>query len=81
WIATVPPTVQLCREYFGLENSSIVYGWIFASHMIGAAVAAGFAGAIREFEGSYNTAWITAAILCLVATASLLLLWRRKVSV
>jgi MFS family permease len=74
WIATVPPTVQLCREYFGLANSSIIYGWVFASHMVGAAIAATFAGAIREIQGSYNVAWITAAVLCLAAAASILLL-------
>jgi predicted MFS family arabinose efflux permease len=74
WIATVPPTVQLCREYFGLNNSSIIYGWVFASHMVGAAVAATFAGAIRQAQGSYNIAWITAAVLCLLAAASFYLL-------
>ena len=70
WIATVPPTVQLCRKYFGLDNTGVVYGWVFASHMIGAAVAAWFAGAIREQQGSYFIAWITAAVLCLVAAAA-----------
>ncbi len=74
WIATVPPTVQLCREYFGLANSSIIYGWVFASHMVGAAIAASFAGAIRQTQGSYTIAWITAAILCLCAAFSILLL-------
>jgi MFS family permease len=74
WIATVPPTVELCRRYFGLTNSSVVYGWVFASHMIGAAIAAAFAGVIRDVQGDYYIAWITAAVLCLVASASVLLL-------
>ena len=82
WIATVPPTVQLCREHFGLANSSIIYGWVFASHMVGAAIAAWFAGAIRETQGSYTIAWVTAAVLCLLAAASVFLLRRQgKVSV
>jgi len=67
WIATVPPTVELCRRYFGLQNSALVYGWVFASHMIGAALASGFAGWIRQYQGDYFIAWITAAVLCLVA--------------
>ena len=25
WVATVPPTMALCREHFGLERSSIVF--------------------------------------------------------
>ena len=74
WIATVPPTVELCRRYFGLTNSSVVYGWVFASHMVGAAIAAAFAGVIRDVQGDYFIAWITAAVLCLVASASVLLL-------
>lgn len=74
WIATVPPTVELCRRYFGLTNSPVIYGWVFASHMVGAAVAASFAGVIRDTQGDYYIAWITAAVLCIVASASVLLL-------
>jgi MFS family permease len=78
WIATVPPTIELCRRYFGAAQSPSVYGWVFASHMVGAAIAAAFAGAIRESQGSYFIAWITAAVLCLVAAGSVLLLRRIK---
>jgi len=79
WIATVPPTVELCRKYFGLEKSPLIYGWVFASHMIGAAIAAWFAGAIRDTQGDYYIAWITAAVLCLAAAAaSALLLGSRR---
>lgn len=74
WIATVPPTVELCRRYFGLTNSPVVYGWVFASHMIGAAIAAAFAGVVRDIQGDYYIAWITAAVLCLAASAAVLLL-------
>lgn len=69
WIATVPPTVELCRRYFGVANSGLVYGWVFASHMVGAAIAAAYAGWIRQYEGDYFIAWITAAVLCLGAAA------------
>jgi sugar phosphate permease len=69
WVATVPPTVALCREYFGLARSGVVFGWVFAAHMIGAAVAAQFAGAVRELTGTYSPAWWTAGGLCLVAAA------------
>ncbi len=74
WIATVPPTIQLCREHFGLARSGVVYGWVFASHMIGAGVAAAFAGWIRDSQGSYTIAWYTAAGLCLIAAASMFLI-------
>ncbi|MEO0067133.1 MAG: hypothetical protein RJB63_258 [Actinomycetota bacterium] len=78
WIATVPPTIELCRRYFGRAQSPSVYGWVFAAHMVGAAIAASFAGAIREAQDSYFIAWITAAVLCLVAAGSVLLLRRIK---
>lgn len=81
WIATVPPTVELCRRYFGLEVSAVVYGWVFTAHMVGAAIAASFAGWIRVAEGSYFIAWITAGILCLAATATTLVLSRKRYQV
>jgi MFS family permease len=74
WIATVPPTLELIRNYFGLEKTGIIWGWVFAAHMVGASVAALFAGVIRDVQGSYFIAWITAAVLCLFATASMALI-------
>jgi len=76
WIATVPPTIELCRRYFGVAKSGVVFGWVFASHMVGAAVASVFAGLIRDAQGSYFIAWITAAVLCVVATIGILTLRR-----
>lgn len=67
WVATVPPTMALCREQFG-SRASIAFGWIFASHQIGAAVIAGVAGIVRDQFGDYAAAWYGAGLLCLVAT-------------
>ena len=77
WVATVPPTVALCRQHFGLERSGVVFGWVFASHMVGAGVAASFAGWIRTERGDYFVAWMTAGALCLAAAALCLLVPRR----
>ncbi|NRQ49422.1 MFS transporter [Aeromicrobium stalagmiti] len=66
WVATVPPTVALCREIFG-DDGTIVFGWVFASHQIGAAAAAFAAGVIRDQTGSYSLAWFGGAGLCAVA--------------
>lgn len=71
WVATVPPTVQLCREAFGLERSGILYGWVFASHMVGAGAAATFSGWVRQSHGDYNIAWFVAAALAMAASASI----------
>jgi MFS family permease len=80
WIATVPPTIELIRRYFGLAQTGIVWGWVFASHMVGAGIAAAYAGIIRDLQGSYFIAWITAAVLCLAAAAAFFLLRNDNVS-
>ena len=66
WVATVPPTVALCREYFG-DRAGIVFGWVFAAHQVGAAAAATVAGLVRDEFGDYAYAWIGGAVLCVVA--------------
>ena len=66
WVATVPPTAALCREVYG-EAGSVVFGWVFAAHQIGAAVVSVGAGVIRDVTGQYTMAWVGAASLCLVA--------------
>ncbi len=63
WVATVPPTIVLCRDFFG-SRSPVVFGWVFASHQLGAAVAAAGAGWIRDLQGTYDLAFYLAAGLC-----------------
>ncbi|MGV1033651.1 MAG: MFS transporter [Microbacteriaceae bacterium] len=66
WVATVPPTVALCREKFG-SRGTVVYGWVFTAHQIGAAAGALGAGMVREQLGSYTLAWMGGAALCALA--------------
>ncbi|WP_372495507.1 MFS transporter [Saccharopolyspora soli] len=68
WVATVPPTMALCREHFG-PRASVVFGWVFASHQVGAAAIASIAGVVRDQFGDYAAAWYGAGLLCLLATA------------
>jgi predicted MFS family arabinose efflux permease len=68
WVATVPPTAALCRRAFG-SDGTIVFGWVFASHQLGAAVASSVAGVVRDTTGEYTLAWFGAAGLCVVAAA------------
>jgi predicted MFS family arabinose efflux permease len=81
WVATVPPTVRLTSEAFGRENTGVIYGWIGASHQLGASAAAFSAGAIRTFSGDYQLAFWIAGVLCLAAGASFLMLGRRTFGV
>jgi MFS family permease len=68
WVATVPPTIVLCRDYFG-SRSPVVFGWVFASHQLGAAVAAAGAGWLRDLNGGYDVAFYLAGGLCFAAAA------------
>ncbi|WP_307613407.1 MFS transporter [Pseudarthrobacter sp. W1I19] len=66
WVATVPPTAAICRETFGADGS-VVFGWVFAAHQLGAAAAALAAGVIRDSTGQYTYAWFGAAAMCTIA--------------
>jgi sugar phosphate permease len=77
WVATVPPTVRLTSEVFGRENTGVIYGWIGASHQLGASMAALGAGAIRTLLGDYRMAFWVASALCLMAGAAFVTVGRR----
>ncbi len=76
WVATVPPTAALCREIFG-DRGTIVFGWVFAAHQLGAAAAALGAGVIRDSFGTYTYAWWGGAALCAIAAVLSIAVRRR----
>jgi sugar phosphate permease len=67
YIATVPPTVALVADRFGQHNVGIVYGWVFAAHMVGAAIAAWVAGVVRDSVGDYAVAFVAAGWIAIIA--------------
>jgi sugar phosphate permease len=78
WVATVPPTVALTADTFGLERAGVVFAWVFAAHQLGAAFAAWAAGASRGWFGSYTFAFISGGVLCLLAAGLSLRIDRRQ---
>lgn len=78
WIATVPPTVKLVGATFGKERAGMVFGWVFAGHQLGAAVAAYGAGRVRTLMMTYNPALFAAGAACLVAALMVLAIQRRQ---
>jgi predicted MFS family arabinose efflux permease len=76
YIATVPPTVALAADRFGRQNIGTVYGWVFAAHQGGAAVAAYAGGYIREQVGDYGPAFLGAGLAALVAAMAVLAITR-----
>jgi predicted MFS family arabinose efflux permease len=77
WVATVPPTITITTETFGLRDGPIIYGWVFTAHQLGGATVATAAGVIRTATGGYELAFLASGLLCLGA-AGLSLLIRRS---
>ncbi|MDB5848057.1 MAG: transporter, partial [Rhodoferax sp.] len=67
WVATVPPTVKLVSATFDKERAGMIFGWVFAGHQLGGAVAAYGAGLTRTVMLSYSPALYAAGAACIVA--------------
>jgi len=67
WFATVPPSMAITADTFGRQNVGKVYGWIFMSHQIGAAIMASAAGALRTWMGDYQFAFFSGGFIAMIA--------------
>ena len=76
WVATVPPTVMLARQIMGPARGIVIYGWVFAAHQLGGAVAAYGAAVLRIKFGNYALAFYIAGILCILASLAVLQIGR-----
>ncbi|WP_343245855.1 MFS transporter, partial [Streptomyces sp. SID5785] len=74
-VATIPPTLALCRARFG-HAAPVVFGWVSAAHQVGAGAVAFGGGAVRDAFGSYDPVWVGVAGLC--AGAAVLVLVTRR---
>ena len=45
----------------------VIYGWLFAGHQLGGAIAAQGAARLRDWTGSYKLSFIIGGIFCLIA--------------
>jgi MFS family permease len=77
WIATVPPTLAIANKVFGTTRAPVLFGWIAASHQIGAAAAAFFAGASRTATGSYLDSFVIAGFVAVGAALLALMIGRK----
>jgi len=68
WVATVPPTILLCRSVLGPERGTVVYGWVFAAHQIGGSIAALGAGIARVKFGDYALAFYASGLACIAVS-------------
>ena len=68
WVATVPPTVMLCRSILGPDRATVIYGWVFAAHQIGGSIAALGAAVVRVKFGDYAAAFYISGALCFITS-------------
>jgi predicted MFS family arabinose efflux permease len=68
WVATVPPTVLLCRQVLGPDKGAIIYGWVFAAHQVGGSIAALGAALLRVKFGDYASAFYITGLLCVITS-------------
>ena len=67
WFSTVPPTVSLTAEIYGVRHMGTLVGLIFASHQIGGALSIYLAGRLFDLSGSYTAIYLLDIALLLVA--------------
>ena len=80
WIATVPPTIKLAGQAFGPQKAGMLFGWIFAGHQLGGAVAAYGAGLSRTLLLTYTPALFAAGTACVLAALAVFLIRRSETS-
>ena len=67
WLGTVPLTSGLVAKFFGVQYLSMLYGFVFMFHQIGAFLGAWGAGYAFDVFGSYDAVWIASIALGLFA--------------
>lgn len=74
YISTVPPTTTLTANIYGRFSVGELSGWIFFAHQVGSALGAAGAGWIFELTGSYSPAFVSAAVMALLAAGMALMI-------
>lgn len=68
WLATVPLTISLTTDFYGLKKSGTLNGIVFMSHQIGGSVGIQFGGIMRDISGSYVLPFAIGALLLVIAS-------------
>ena len=63
---------------FGSQKAPVIFGWILASHQLGAALAAFIAGYSRSVSGSYLEAFVAAGFIAIIAAFAALMIGRGR---
>ena len=69
WLGTVPLTLGLIGQVYGLRFAATLSGMVFLGHQIGSFTGVWLGGKIQAQTGSYDLVWWSAIALSLVAAA------------
>ncbi len=78
WFATGPSTIALIAKHFGQDRVGVIFGLVFVSHQIGSAIAALGAGWIYSHFGEYYYAFLSGAVMGLLAAGMALMIRRDR---
>ncbi|KZN95633.1 MFS transporter [Aeribacillus pallidus] len=78
WLATVPPTINISRQIFGVQKSAVIYGWVYAAHQAGAAFAAYGGGLVYKYFNTYTWAFFMAGIFCVLASLFVIVIKKQQ---
>ncbi|MBC7956721.1 MAG: MFS transporter, partial [Cytophagales bacterium] len=57
WLSTVPPTNAVIAQIFGVQYMSMLGGFVFLSHQVGAFLGVWLGGKLYDGTGSYDVVW------------------------
>lgn len=67
WLGTVPLTNGLVAQIFGVKYLSTLFGIVFLGHQVGGFIGAWYGGYVFDATGSYQTIWLIAIGLSVIA--------------
>lgn len=67
WLSTVPLTNGMVASMFGVKNLSMLTGFVFVAHQIGAFLGGWLGGLLYDRVGNYDVVWLMAVALSVLA--------------
>ena len=80
WFSSVPLTIALTSEIYGIRHMGTLMGVVFLSHQAGGAISTYVAGRMFDLSGSYNGIFICTIVLLLAAGLASYLIRERQYS-
>jgi predicted MFS family arabinose efflux permease len=69
WLGTVPLTLGLIAQIYGLRYAATLSGMVFLGHQLGSFSGVWLGGKIQAITGSYDLVWWIGIALALIAAA------------